>query len=77
MGDREAGKAALAGMESACGFIRHELAVSLGMRFTPTLRFELDQSWERGAHIDQLLDQLPSAASGEDNVEHEEPSREQ
>jgi len=62
MGNNEAGKAALQGMERASGFLRHELAVSLGMRFTPTLRFALDQSWERGSRIDQLLERLPSPA---------------
>jgi ribosome-binding factor A len=76
MGDREAEKAALLGMERASGFIRRELAVSLEMRLTPSLRFELDRSWERGAHIDELLDSLPSLTPSEQDLGSEQQDRE-
>ena len=74
LGESEACEAALQGMERASGFIRHELATSLGMRCTPLLRFALDQSWERGARIDQLLERLPSSAPSRDEAYCEEHS---
>lgn len=47
-----------AGMKSASGFIRHELAVRLNLRMTPELTFIPDSSMEKGAHISALIDSL-------------------
>ena len=62
LGDRQAGLEALQGIQHAAGFIRRELAQHLQMRFMPELRFELDESWFRGARIDELLENLPPPA---------------
>jgi len=45
----------LKGLESAKGFLRHELGQLLHWRFTPELEFRVDRSWERGNKIDALL----------------------
>jgi len=58
LGDREARREALQNLQRASSFIRRELSQSLNMRFTPDLHFVLDESWQRGARIDQLLDQI-------------------
>jgi ribosome-binding factor A len=42
-------------LQSAAGYIRHELAPRLGLREVPELRFVLDTSIERGARVDDLL----------------------
>jgi ribosome-binding factor A len=63
LGDDEAKAAALAGLERASGYIRRELAQRLQMRVTPAVRFVLDESWERGARVDALLDSLHSSPS--------------
>ena len=42
-------------LQSAAGYIRHELAPRLGLREVPELRFVLDTSIERGARVDELL----------------------
>jgi ribosome-binding factor A len=42
-------------LQSAAGYIRHELAPRLGLREVPDLRFVLDTSIERGARVDDLL----------------------
>ena len=65
LGDRESGDAALQSLQHASGFIRRELAQRLHMRFTPELRFSLDDTWERGARIDELLEQLPRTTSSD------------
>jgi ribosome-binding factor A len=60
LGDHEAKAAAMTALEGAVGYIRRELAQRLQMRVTPAVRFVLDESWERGARLDALLDSLRS-----------------
>jgi ribosome-binding factor A len=67
LGDREAQDNALAALERASGYIRRELAQRLRMRVTPTVRFVPDESWERGARVDALLDSLHSSTSDDDD----------
>jgi len=55
---------ALEGLESAKGFLRHELGQLLHWRFTPHLEFRADRSWERGARIDELLKTLARDSDG-------------
>jgi len=50
--------AAVAGLESAKGFLRRELARRLSLRTTPELRFELDRGAEHGQRIAEILDGL-------------------
>lgn len=66
LGDRESRNRALQGLERASKYIRRELAHRLQMRFTPELRFALDESWERGARIDELLEQLQTSESSDE-----------
>ena len=56
-GDEAEQAAALKGLTTAAGFIRHELSERLAMRRTPELFFVLDRSEEYGRHIDDLLRQ--------------------
>jgi ribosome-binding factor A len=44
------------GLESAAGFLRNAVSRALMIRYTPTLRFELDTSIERGVRLAQLID---------------------
>ncbi|HXW83283.1 MAG TPA: 30S ribosome-binding factor RbfA [Candidatus Binataceae bacterium] len=46
---------AVAGFRSAGGFIRREVAHSLGLRFAPDFDFEFDPGPEHAARIDALL----------------------
>lgn len=46
---------ALAGLESAAGFLRGRVARALATRTTPELVFEVDRGVEHAARIDQLL----------------------
>ena len=40
------------------GFIRHELAMVMRLRTVPELRFVFDESFEHGAKIDKILEEL-------------------
>jgi ribosome-binding factor A len=57
-GDPEQLKEAQEGLESAIGFIRRELGSRLTIRYTPELRFHLDESIDYGDHIEALLAQI-------------------
>jgi ribosome-binding factor A len=50
--------AALAGLESAKGLFRRELAKGLKLRRVPELRFFFDESVERASRIEDLLRKL-------------------
>ena len=46
------------GFESARGFIKRTLARKLSLRYMPDLNFFYDESFDYGAHIDQLLEKI-------------------
>jgi ribosome-binding factor A len=48
----------ISALTSASGFIRRELAGRLRLRRIPELIFEWDNSIERGAHIQELIDRV-------------------
>ena len=66
LGDSEAQKATLAGLKSAEGYIRRELAHTVNLRNTPEIRFILDQSIEYGVHMSTIIDEV--TAKDEENV---------
>ena len=66
LGDSEAQKATLAGVKSAEGYIRRELAHTVNLRNTPEIRFILDQSIEYGVHMSKIIDEV--TAKDEENV---------
>ncbi|PKM73842.1 MAG: ribosome-binding factor A [Firmicutes bacterium HGW-Firmicutes-16] len=43
------------GLKSASGWIRRELSQKVNIRYTPELIFELDNSIEHGAHINEII----------------------
>lgn len=43
-------------LKSSSGFIRRELGHKVKLRYTPEILFELDNSIERGMHIDALIE---------------------
>ena len=66
LGDSEAQKATLAGLKSAEGYIRRELAHTVNLRNTPEIRFILDQPIEYGVHMSKIIDEV--TAKDEENV---------
>jgi ribosome-binding factor A len=46
------------GLRSATGFLRHELASRLTLRFVPEIVFKLDTSIEEGARVLALINQI-------------------
>jgi phosphoesterase RecJ-like protein len=58
MGDEEDRRKSLLGLKKARGFMQSKLARTLGLRAAPQLRFEYDDSVERGLTLDTVLDGL-------------------
>lgn len=71
LGDKEAQENTLAGLKSAEGYIRRQLARNINLRNTPEIRFILDQSIEYGVAMSKLIDDvnkdLPSQEKDEEN----------
>lgn len=58
LGDEQSQKDTLAGLKSAEGYIRRELARSINLRNTPEIRFILDQSIEYGVNMSKMIDSV-------------------
>ncbi|MDD2958223.1 MAG: 30S ribosome-binding factor RbfA [Lachnospiraceae bacterium] len=58
LGDEEARKNTLAGLRSAEGYIRRQLARTVNLRNTPEIKFILDQSIEYGINMSKLIDDV-------------------
>lgn len=71
LGDEKAQADTLAGLQSAEGYIRRELARTLNMRNTPEIRFVLDQSIEYGVNMSRKIDEVTRdlKVEGEDDAE--------
>lgn len=52
-------------LESARGWLQHEIAGCLKLRLTPKLRFKLDHSLEHSLRIESILRELHENSGGE------------
>lgn len=60
LGDEQAQADTMAGLKSAVGFIRKELARSVNLRNTPELIFVMDQSIEYGVNMSKKINDVIS-----------------
>ncbi|MCD8022242.1 MAG: 30S ribosome-binding factor RbfA [Lachnospiraceae bacterium] len=58
LGDEKAQEDTLAGLNSAVGYIRRQLARSVNLRNTPEIIFILDQSIEYGVNMTRKIDEV-------------------
>src|SRR6266704_3866254 len=58
MGSPEEREATMQGLKNATGFLRHELATRLVVRYMPEIVFKLDKSIEEGARILELIQKV-------------------
>ena len=73
MGDEETKRSALDGIQSAATFLRRELRDRISLRYTPFLKFSLDESLAQADHVLQLMDHIRDDQS--DGLPVEESSR--
>ena len=71
LGDEKAQADTIAGLQSAEGYIRRELARTLNMRNTPEIKFVLDQSIEYGVNMSKKIDEVTKGmkVEGEEDAE--------
>lgn len=60
------------GLKSASGWLRRELSRRLSLRYTPELIFELDNSIEHGAHINEIISQPGFLGSAPEEQRHDD-----
>ena len=58
LGDDETKAETLAGLKSAEGYIRRELARTVNLRNTPEIKFIMDESIEYGMRMSKLIDDV-------------------
>lgn len=58
LGDEQSQKDTLAGLVSAEGYIRRQLARTVNLRNTPEIKFVIDQSIEYGVKMSRLIDEV-------------------
>lgn len=58
MGEEEDKKSTMEALRHASGFLRHEMAGRLTLRFMPEIVFKLDSSIEQGSHILSLIREM-------------------
>ena len=66
LGDEKAQADTLAGLNSASGYIRRELAHNLNLRNTPEITFVMDQSIEYGVNMSKMIDEVTKDLKTED-----------
>jgi len=66
LGDEKAQNDTIAGLKSAEGYIRRELAHSINLRNTPQITFILDQSIEYGIRMSKKIDEVMGTHSDEE-----------
>ena len=67
-GDAEAKARTMAGLRSAEGFVRTELAHRIRLRHIPEVSFRIDESIEQGDRINRLLRQVTGERDGPDRA---------
>ena len=55
LGNEEAQENTMAGLKSAVGYVRRQLAKELNLRNTPEITFVLDQSIEYGVNMSKMI----------------------
>lgn len=72
LGDEESQKNTLAGLKSAEGYIRRELARNINLRNTPQITFILDQSIEYGVKMSKMINDVTKDIPNRDDEDDTE-----
>jgi ribosome-binding factor A len=71
MGDETKQNLCLHGLRSAAGFLQNKISERIDTRYTPRLRFELDQGVKQSIQIARLLDNVLSDVPEADRTNQE------
>ena len=59
----------MAALSRASGFVRRELATSLGLRRVPEVRFVWDTGADHQARVEELLEEIRAEAAAKESEE--------
>ena len=65
-------EAAMEALKSSAGYARREIGANVRMFATPEVKFELDDSMEYGAHIQNIINGLGIKHDEDDEISEEE-----
>lgn len=71
LGDEDAQERTLAGLKSAEGYIRRQLAKNINLRNTPEIFFVMDQSIAYGVRMSKLIDDVNENNRSEDTEDED------
>ncbi|MEA4901501.1 30S ribosome-binding factor RbfA [Desulfitobacterium sp.] len=72
LGDSQQSKESLEALNRAAGFIRNEIGRRIRLRYTPEITFKYDSSIEHGAHIAELLREVHTEKTEDEDDSHGE-----
>jgi ribosome-binding factor A len=74
LGEEERMPEIMSALKQAKGFLRREVGKRLSLRRVPDIGFYWDQSLDRGARMDRLLDtlEIPPKQQGDDEVDNDD-----
>lgn len=64
----------IAGLRSSVGFLQRRVGQELGLKHTPVLKFELDETIDRAMRIQEILDDPPLPAVETEDEDGEGPA---
>ncbi|HEV7843357.1 MAG TPA: 30S ribosome-binding factor RbfA [Pyrinomonadaceae bacterium] len=68
-GSEDEARAAMSALRHAATYVRKQLILALDLAHAPTLHFVRDKVEERGARVDQLLNEIGRELKGRDSEE--------
>ncbi len=71
MGGKDEQVSTMKALKRATGFLRHELASRLDLRYTPEIEFKLDRSIEEGSRILELIHEVEKERTEDQSVNYE------
>lgn len=75
LGDEKAQADTLAGLKSAEGYIRNQLARTINLRNTPQITFIMDQSIAYGVNMSKLIDEVVEKSGQREREEESQNSQ--
>ncbi len=72
LGDAQKTKESLEALKRASGFVRSEIGKRIRLRHVPEIVFKYDSSIEHGAHIAELLREVRTEETGNEEDSHDE-----
>jgi ribosome-binding factor A len=72
-GDKKRVRDAMDGFKKSKGYIKKSIAPKLGLKFMPELRFFHDDTFDKAARLDALIDAAPKGEDREDDSDADTP----